>query len=144
MSETIASETADDVGGQTPEGMLIDVEDLTPAQVKALQSMQYGMNFSQVARAAGVARQTLHQWRHHHEGFKAAMAKMQEATISNVQNRMISMTQEALDAVGDAITNGNAWIALEMLRAMRCFPSRPPETKNEQPAEKASKIAKGE
>jgi len=130
-SENTTGQPPEQAGGPTPQGMLIDVENLTPPQIKALQAMQYGMNFNQVAHSAGVSRQTLHQWRRHDAAFRAAVVTMQEATLSNVQNRMIAMTEDALHAVGDAITSGNPWIAMDMLRAMRCFPARSEQGKSE-------------
>ncbi len=40
-------------------------------------------------------------------------------------------SREALKALLDSPrANGNVWIAMDMLRAMRCFPARPPEAKS--------------
>jgi transposase-like protein len=90
----------------------------TPKQQLALEALLAGKGVTRAAYAAGVTRQTVFRWRKEHPEFNAAITAAAEAALQSAQNLLLECAESAARAVFDAVENGDAYVALETLRAI--------------------------
>ena len=80
---------------------------LSPKQLKALQAVQWGMKWKDVAEWAEVSRDTVHHWRRNDPVFEAGMKIVQKLVFNDVQCRMSTTLQ--LERVMHFSTPATAW-----------------------------------
>jgi transposase-like protein len=99
---------------------------LPARQRTALMALATGRGYAEAAQAAGVSRQTLHVWRKKDTRFAAIYNSWQNQMLASAQNRLVSLTNNAVTAVADAIDAGDTRTSLELLRGLGLLvPPRP-------------------
>jgi hypothetical protein len=88
---------------------------LTADQRAALVAIASGQSFSEAARTAGISRQTLYEWRQSSPIFVAALNAWQSDARASAQNRLVGLTDLAVDAVAQSIQKGDVRIAWDLL-----------------------------
>ena len=78
---------------------------LTPSQEIAAARLITGASDAEAAEAAGVARQTVHGWRHKHPAFIAHMNSTRQALRDAHTDRIRSLTGHALDVLADDLSD---------------------------------------
>ncbi len=107
-----------------PAGTLVAA--LTDHQRAALVAIASGQSFSEAARSAGISRQTIYNWRQSSPPFVAALNAWQSATRASAHNRLIGLSDLAVDAVSGAIQKGDVRVAMDLLRTLGILaPSQP-------------------
>ena len=90
---------------------------LRKAQVLALEHLMAGTPIHEAARHAGVDRRTLYRWIKSDPKFAATYNAWRKETVDSGQARVLAMGDAALDVLEKAIKNGNAQIALQVVRS---------------------------
>lgn len=101
---------------------------LTPVQEVAMQRLIAGSSIQQAARAAQVDRRTLSRWLHNDPYFAAAFAAWQREVVASGRARVLAMTDIALDAVQNAILQGDGRVALQVAKATGALDAPKPGT----------------
>jgi len=102
------------------------VATLTADQRAALVAIASGQSFSEAARTAGISRQTLYEWRQSSPTFVAALNAWQSDARASAQNRLVGLTDLAVDAVSQSIQKGDVRIAWDLLRKLGLLSPTPP------------------
>ena len=90
---------------------------LTPAQRTAIIQLTSGATRSAAAMAAGVTRTTLYKWLNHDPNFQAAFNAWHKDLITTAQGQLLAASQEAINAVLNAIRRGDARLAWKLLES---------------------------
>jgi hypothetical protein len=104
-------------------------------QVDAIAAIMAGNTPTAAARAAGVHRATLYRWMKDDADFARALAECRAAGRFAVQERLLAMSDDCIDVVERAIHDGNAMVALRLMKLTGIFnfaPARSPETGGEE------------
>ncbi|HEY2588109.1 MAG TPA: hypothetical protein VGI81_20365 [Tepidisphaeraceae bacterium] len=101
---------------------------LSPVQEVAMQRLIAGSSIQQAARAAQVDRRTLSRWLHNDPYFAAAYAAWQREMVASGRARVLAMTDIALDAVQNAILQGDGRVALQVAKATGALDAPKPGT----------------
>jgi hypothetical protein len=99
-----------------------EVTDLSPSQLRALEALLGGSSVTKAGEAAGVSRESVHRWLREPafaEALEGAKAEMWGAAKA----RLVGLADKAGDAVEKAIDDGNARVALSLLRGLGLLPS---------------------
>lgn len=91
---------------------------LSPRQQLALQALMAGKNITRAAFAAGVTRQTVHKWKSSEPRFAGAMAAWQMNTMTAAQAQLLEGAEEAVQTIADAVSSGDAYVAMQLLRSL--------------------------
>ena len=97
---------------------------LSPVQEVAMQRLIAGSSIQQAARAAHVDRRTLSRWLHNDPYFAAAFAAWQREVVASGRARVLAMTDIALDAVQNAILQGDGRVALQVRGCVSAYRPR--------------------
>jgi hypothetical protein len=87
-------------------------------QRTALLALASGRSYTEAARMAGIARQTLYEWRQKDARFAAILNIWQRTVVASAQQRLHALLDDAVSAVADAITEGDARISLAVITQM--------------------------
>jgi hypothetical protein len=101
---------------------------LTPVQEVAMQRLIAGSSIQQAARAAQIDRRTLSRWLHNDPYFASAYAAWQREMLASGRARVLAMTDIALDAVQNAILQGDGRVALQVAKATGALDAPKPGT----------------
>ena len=78
------------------------------------------------AQQAGVDRRTLHRWLHDDPHFAAAFNAWRRELLNSARARALAMTDTAMAAIHTAISKGDAYAALQLVRGLGVLkPPRP-------------------
>lgn len=91
---------------------------LTPAQLAALSLLEAGQRDAEVARAVGVARETVARWRSANAPFRAELFARLSDRRSAINARLDGLADQIIDCLTAAVANGDATTALALLRRM--------------------------
>lgn len=75
------------------------VRSLTPQQEAAADQLAVGRTVTETAELVGVSRQTVSEWLHHHNVFKAALNARRTEAWSSLLDRLVSLVSSALDVL---------------------------------------------
>ena len=98
---------------ETPEANKTQLND---KQLQAIDLILIGNTDDQVAKHVGVNRSTVCQWRNHNIYFQAELNKRRKEIWEATSDRLRSLAFKAMDTVETAIEQGDAKIALEVLK----------------------------
>lgn len=73
-----------------------DPDELSPKQLIAADALAAGITMTEAAQMAGVSRQTLSKWRHHHPGFIAALNAATREDLRHTQDQLRRLAPEAI------------------------------------------------
>ena len=76
-------------------------EELSPAQVVAVELVATGRSDGETAEAAGVTRQTVNGWRHHDPAFIAAVNAARREMWSSSRAKLRALASRAVDMIED-------------------------------------------
>ena len=92
---------------------------LSVKQELALELILCGMNDGEIAKRAGVSRQTINTWRNHNEDFRMLLAGRREAALERRRGELSGLVFEAVGVIRKALLDGNLltrlWAALALL-----------------------------
>ena len=108
--------------------------ELTEAQEIALAALVVGKSDTDAAKEADVDRTTLYRWRKNDFNFKAALNRARREMREAVQARLFAIAARATDTVEKAITDGDAKVALQLLRDLRILDGRAADVGDDDPA----------
>ncbi len=91
--------------------------ELTPQQAAAVDLLAAGHTVTETAEAVGVVRQTVSEWLHQHDGFRAAVNQRRQELWAAVTDRLRSLVPKALDVLEEGLTSGSVQAALGLLKA---------------------------
>jgi hypothetical protein len=98
---------------------------LSPRKQLALQALMAGKNLTRAAYAAGVTRQTLHKWRREEPRFAAALQRWQTNAFATAQTLLLEGIEDAAQAICEAVSSGDAYVAMELLRKLNVLGASP-------------------
>ncbi|HMX25831.1 MAG TPA: hypothetical protein PLD20_24510 [Blastocatellia bacterium] len=81
-------------------------QELTPAQLNAVNLLATGATVTAAAEAANVARQTVSEWMNHDPAFQASLNLRRSELWAEQCDRYRAMLPKALDAVETVLTEG--------------------------------------
>ncbi|MDB5357619.1 MAG: Helix-turn-helix of insertion element transposase [Phycisphaerales bacterium] len=93
-------------------------EGLTSQQRIAVAALASGQSVAACARSAGVSGATLYRWRTKDPAFIAAVNAWRGQAQDAVRDRLLAMADEAAMAVFAAIRNGDAKMAMTLLKSL--------------------------
>lgn len=82
-------------------------KNLTPAQLKAIESLLTTGNIASAAKAAGVHRSSLYRWMADDEAFKAALRTAEETAVQSLATALVGLGESAVTALHDALSKSN-------------------------------------
>jgi hypothetical protein len=98
----------------------VDNGEATPAlsktQITALEGLLAGKTVVEAAEAAGVGRTTIHKWMRVDFAFQAALNRGRRDLAQAVACRVDQLAADAAECVGRAVREGDAKIALQILK----------------------------
>jgi hypothetical protein len=101
---------------------------LSPRQRIALIKLTQGASYRAAADAAGVTRQTVHEWMKADAHFKSAFNAWQHDALTTSRDRLLAGTADATTAVLEAIRAGDVKSAWKLLEAMNVTEGPTPGT----------------
>jgi len=109
--------------GQIPESGTtsagLGLAPLSPAQLLAVKALRNGCSLWQAAKAAGVSRLTLHEWRVRHPEFSEVMEQWEARALTLARSRVAELAPLAADAMSDALAGENPRAATVLLRSIQ-------------------------
>jgi hypothetical protein len=109
--------------GHAPESGTTSVDiglaPLSPAQFLAVKALRNGCSVWQAAKAAGVSRLTLHEWRARHPEFSEVMEQWEARALTLARSRVAELAPLAADAMSDALAGENPRAAIALLRSIQ-------------------------
>lgn len=105
-------------------------EELSPAQLVALNALISGTSASKAAKEANVSRATLHRWQTRDAAFIAVFNSWQRQAIASARGRLLAMSDKAITAVQSSLFCADGRTALMVLKDLGILaPIRPgPDT----------------
>ena len=94
--------------GSTPE--------MQPPQLHALASLASGSSVTDAAEGSGVDRTTVHRWLREDVVFQAAWNSLRRDMWGEIETNLDSLLADALHAVREAVRDGDARIAMAVLK----------------------------
>ncbi len=95
-------------------------KDLSGKQEMALELVMCGMNDGDIAKRAGVSRQTINTWRNHDQDFRMLLAGRRVALHEQYLGELSGLVSEAVGVMREAIREGDLptrlWAAHAVLR----------------------------
>jgi transposase len=95
---------------------------LSGKQEMALELVMCGMNDGDIAKRAGVSRQTINTWRNHDEDFRMLLAERRGALHEQYRGELNGLVSEAIGVMRDAIREDDMltrlWAAHAVLRML--------------------------
>ena len=91
---------------------------LSVKQELALELILCGMNNGEIAKHAGVSRQTINTWRNHNEDFRMLLAGRREAARERHQDELSGLVSEAVGVMREAMLEGDLLTRLWAVQAL--------------------------
>ena len=111
-------------------------KDLSGKQEMALELIICGMNDGDIAKRAGVSRQTINTWRNHDKHFRTLLAERWGALRAQYRGELSELVSEAINVMREAIREGDMltrlWAAHAVLRMLGLQAAVPTEKKPSQ------------
>lgn len=103
---------------------------LTAAQSTALEALLAGASVTEAAKAAGVTRQTVSEWRNQHGAFMAALNAAAHDQLGHLATRVQALAPVAIDVLEADLTGDDPALrrvaAKALLQYERQLPEPPP------------------
>ncbi len=93
-------------------------EKLSSSQIKALSALLAGETVIRAAEISQVDRSTVHRWLREDWEFQAARNRALRAIQDATNDSLLALAQDALDAVGAAIRDGDNQTAINVLKGL--------------------------
>lgn len=106
--------------------------ELKPRQFTALQALLHGETVTDAAEAAGVDRSTVHRWKKE-PVFRAAFNRLRYATQKRIKDRLMHVAEHAAETALDAVQDGDAGTAIQVLKGTGMLDGTPPDVGIMQP-----------
>ncbi len=91
---------------------------LSVKQELALELILCGMNDGEIAKRAGVSRQTINTWRNHNEDFRMLLAGRREAARERHRGELSGLVSEAVGVIREAMLEGDLLTRLWAVQAL--------------------------
>ncbi len=91
-------------------------QQLTQKQLNAIDLFVLGKNDREVAEVIGANRSTVNQWKNHNPVFQAELNRRRKDIWEMATDEMRSLLSDALKTVKEAVRQGDAKTALEILK----------------------------
>jgi hypothetical protein len=114
---------------------------LSAKQEQVLTLLLRGKPITESAKVAEVHRATIYRWLKEDFGFQAAFNRGQRELRRATQARLVALAEKATDAVERSVNEGNAKIALALLKGLGLLPSVPVTIDSDDLAELADAAA---
>jgi hypothetical protein len=96
-------------------------QNLTPRQLRAIESCLAGRRDEPIAKAVGVSRQTVNTWRNHDQTFIDELQCRRNAMTRTMHDKLLALAWKAIDVVSQAVEKGDARVALEIGKSLGLF-----------------------
>ena len=96
-------------------------KDLSGKQEMALELIICGMNDGDIAKRAGVSRQTINTWRNHDKHFRTLLAERWGALRAQYRGELSELVSEAINVMREAIREGDMLTRLWAAHAVLCM-----------------------
>ena len=73
---------------------------------------------TEAARVAGLSRSTVYRWVKEDAAFKAALNRWKDEIEESSRNRLLTLTQSAMDSVERAMERGDGRLGLQLLKGL--------------------------
>jgi transposase len=93
-------------------------KDLSVKQELAVELILCGMNDGEIAKRAGVSRQTINTWRNHNEDFRMLLAGRREAARERHRDELSGLVSEAVGVMREAMLEGDLLTRLRAVQAL--------------------------
>ncbi len=100
---------------------------LKPSQIKALEQLIQGSSATTAADAAGVSRSTLQRWLRTDYDFLAAYNAIRQSLLDDCETRLLALADRSVEVVASALEEGDARIALNILKGIGFMDGQRPE-----------------
>ena len=90
-------------------------EELSPAQLQALEVLLSGQTITEAAKAANVNRTTVHKWQRESFVFQAAYNRSRQEIVSAMHARVLRLASRAVQIVEEAVDAGNVRAAMQIV-----------------------------
>ena len=104
----------------------VESHELSPTQQKALSALGEGATITAAADAAGVDRTTVHRWPREDFAFQADWNRLRAEIRKDNVARIEHLADSAFDAVRTAIEEGDARIAVTVLKGIGLLDGQTP------------------
>ena len=91
---------------------------LSVKQELALELILCGMNDGEIAKRAGVSRQTINTWRNHNKDFRMSLAGRREAARERHRAELSGLVSEAVGVMRAAMLEGDLLTRLQAAQAL--------------------------
>ncbi len=91
---------------------------LSVKQELALELILCGMNDGEIAKRAGVSRQTINTWRNHNENFRMLLAGRREAVRERHRDELSRLVSEAVRVMREAMRDDDMLTRLWAVQAL--------------------------
>jgi Helix-turn-helix domain len=99
---------------------------VTGGKRAALEALLSGKSVAETARSIGVARRTLYLWLRNDARFRAAYNQWHDEMEQSARSRLLTLADQATDAVAKALEAGDAKTAMQLLKGMGILSPAPP------------------
>ena len=108
--------TKSNKSSQGPGGLALSVE-----QLNAIDVLVQGRTDQETAETVGVARETVTRWRNDNPHFTAELNRQRRLIWGNSHDRLRALASKAVDTLEVALTEGDAKVAMEVLKAVGLY-----------------------
>jgi transposase-like protein len=97
---------------------------ISPAQERVIEGLVGGVSITSAAKAGKVSRQTVHRWLRDDFQFQAELNASRADLRVETENRMFALAAEAIASVETAVQQGDASVALAILKGLGLLPGK--------------------
>jgi hypothetical protein len=108
-----------------PADLVEKLEQLTPVQARAFESLSAGGTVASAAVAAGVTRRTIHNWMQPAHEFRQSFDRWKESMSENARTRLLILGHQAMTTIATAIKQGDVHAALTVVKGMGLLAAPP-------------------
>lgn len=99
---------------------------LSPNKIAALEGLLAGGTVTEAAKAAGVARETVHRWKRQDWPFRATLNRGRRELYEAVQSRLLASATTAASNLASAVEEGNLKASFALLKGLGALSGCPP------------------
>jgi len=130
------SASTDDPGHHdSPQNATTGPDTLSLRQTAALEPLLSGASITKAAELAHVDRSTVHRWLREDPEFRAALNAAKREFRRELTARLHGLANAALEVVEKAVVNGDARVAIAVLRGIGLLPGTAPSIGPSDPTE---------
>ena len=91
---------------------------LSSKKRRVIAQILAGESITNAAKAVKIDRTSIYKWFHNDPEFRDELSRQSDLLQSQIQNRLISLANKATDAIESALEEGDAKIALSVLKGL--------------------------